>query len=529
LGQPVVPGPIGKPVAPDREAQAHANTLARDKHGKEPFDPIKENGRIFVGWGQPLLALVITGRQDGYLEPCGCAGLDRMKGGMARRHSLIKDLRAKGWPIAVLDVGGVANQRFSQQSVLKFQMSMEAMSKMGYDAMMLGPNDLKLPTGEVLAATLGTANQQSLFVSANVGLFDWDVTPRTRTVQAGAKRLGITGVLGKSFQKEINNPEVKFSDPVPALEKVVDDLKKKTDGMVLLCYADMKETLELASKFPQFSVVVTAGGPPEPPSSLQNLQRAPGSRARIIEVGEKGMNVIVLGLFDDPKEPVRYQRVPLDSRFPASPDMKLRMAAYQQQLKDKGLAGLGLRPEPHPWAEANGRFVGSDKCANCHPKSFAIWKKTPHSKAFQSLLPPAPQGDAAKAATPGATAANAKGHSDPARNFDPECVSCHVVGWSAREFHPYASGYLDEVKTPHLMHVGCEDCHGPCEKHVDAEATTNKPLQNKLRLAVRITKAEAEDPSSHKYNCRICHDGDNSPDFEFKTYWPKVEHYEDKE
>jgi hypothetical protein len=25
-------------------------------------------------------------------------------------------------------------------------------------------------------------------------------------------------------------------------------------------------------------------------------------------------------------------------------------------------------------------------------------------------------------------------------------------------------------------------------------------------------------------NCRTCHDHDNSPEFNFETYWPKVEH-----
>ena len=31
------------------------------------------------------------------------------------------------------------------------------------------------------------------------------------------------------------------------------------------------------------------------------------------------MYAVVIGMFDDPKEPFRYQRVTLDSRFPASP------------------------------------------------------------------------------------------------------------------------------------------------------------------------------------------------------------------
>ena len=37
--------------------------------------------------------------------------------------------------------------------------------------------------------------------------------------------------------------------------------------------------------------------------------------------------------------------------------------------------------------------------------------------------------------------------------------------------------------------------------------------------SVRLKKADA------KARCEKCHDGDNSPDFEFEAYWKKVEHY----
>jgi hypothetical protein len=471
------------------------------KHSKEKFDPIKVNGPIFEGWGKPKLALVITGRQDGYLEPCGCAGLDRMKGGMARRHTLLKQLRAAKWPVAVLDVGGIANKRFSHQAVLKFQTTLEAMWTMGYDVVMLGPNDLKLPSGEVLAATLGVGDKPSLFVSANVVLVE---TPPMRVIEVGGKRLAITGVLGKKYQKEINNPDVVMSDPVASLKKIVPEMKKtKADGLILLAYADMAETLALGKAFPEFDVIVTAGGAPEAPTRLDGLRKIEGSKAKLIEVGEKGMDVIVLGLFDDPKQPVRYQRVPLDSRFASSPDMKARMAAYQDQIKMLGLERLGVKAQPHPLQQTHGAFVGSEKCESCHAESYRIWKKTPHAKALQSLI-----------------------KADPPRYFDPECVACHVVGWNPREYHPYQSGYVSQEKTPKLVNVGCEDCHGPGEKHIAAENGNDKALKERLQQEVRITKDEASNPLSPKQNCFNCHDGDNSPDFEFKTYWPQVEHYE---
>ena len=39
-----------------------------------------------------------------------------------------------------------------------------------------------------------------------------------------------------------------------------------------------------------------------------------------------------------------------------------------------------------------------------------------------------------------------------------------------------------------------------------------------LRQALRLQKGLAE-----QHVCANCHDGDNSPEFKFETYWPKVE------
>lgn len=471
------------------------------KHSGLAFDPIKENGPIFVDWPKPKVALVITGRQDGYLEPCGCAGLDRMKGGMSRRYTMFQTLRAQGWPVVGLDVGGIA-KGFGRQAELKFQITVEGMRKMGYSAITLGTVDLQLPAEEVLAATAPVNNQPSPFLSANVGLFVFDeaTLAQSRVIVAGDKRLGVTAVLGKAYQKRINNESVKMLDPEAALAKIVPLLKQKADYLILLAHASKEESIELGRKFPQFDLVVTAGGPAEPPAQAEEIRKG---GTRLIEVGEKGMYAVVLGMFDDPRQPLRYQRVTLDSRFATSRDMRALMAAYQDQLRTLGLAGLGIRALPHPHKDVNGQFVGNEKCKSCHEESYKVWKKSGHSRAYASLI-----------------------QADPPRNFDPECVSCHVIGWHPTKFFPYQSGYMDLEKTPKLINVGCEDCHGPGETHVAAEMGADKAAQDKARKAILITKAEAADPTSKRANCFSCHDGDNSPEFKFETYWPHVEHHE---
>ena len=67
------------------------------------------------------------------------------------------------------------------------------------------------------------------------------------------------------------------------------------------------------------------------------------------------------------------------------------------------------------------------------------------------------------------------------------------MGWHPTNFFPYETGYESQKKTPHLVNVGCEDCHGPGEKHVAAELSGSEAFTAKLRKAVVITKAEAEE------------------------------------
>lgn len=485
----------GTPVADQRHIEPG---MGRGATKKTSFDPIKENGPIFVGWPKPRAALVITGRQDGYIEPCGCAGLDRMKGGISRRHTLFEQLRGQGWPIVCMDLGDIS-KGFGRQAELKFQTTVEALKRMGYHAIGVGTNDLRLPGAELLSVAKGVDNQQSPFISANVGLFTFDppMIDPYRVIPAGGLKVGVTAVLGKQEQKQVQNGDVLKEDPETKLAEILPRLKQEADYLVLLAFASAEEATRLARRFPEFKVVVTAGGGPEPPAEPARID----GKTLLIEVGEKGMNAIVVGLYDDAERPWRYQRVPLDSRFKNSPEMRMLMESYQDQLKSLGYAGLGLRAVPHPQKKLMGGFVGSEKCEACHEESYRVWKKSGHARAYHtlaSLIPP--------------------------RNFDPECIACHVIGWHPQEYFPYEGGFNTLETTPKLIDVGCESCHGPGASHVAAEQTdNNEKLQSTLRKAMVVTKEEA-----HQRMCLSCHDGDNSPDFKFETYWPHVEHYEKK-
>ncbi|HUS38662.1 MAG TPA: multiheme c-type cytochrome [Pirellulales bacterium] len=462
---------------------------------KKEIDYEKENGKIFENWPDPKLAILVSGKLDGYIEPCGCTGLENQKGGLSRRHSLMTQLEKKGWKLVNLDIGGVV-RRLGPQAAIKYQRAIDALKTMKYQAVGFGVRDLALPTEEILATI--PAEGQTPFICANVSsIFDDDYNLREpyRIVAAKGMKIGVTGFLGKEEGQELRNPDFQFSDPAEALTPVIKKLTAEgCDTLILLANSSVDEAKEIAGEFPALNYVIAASDS-DPPSD--RAEKIDGSSTRLIELGHKGMYVGVLAIFDDQTQPVRYQRVPLDGRFPNSDKMTAMMVAYQEQLKAQGLSGLGLRPSHHP---NRAKFVGSETCGECHTEAFEVWKKTPHSHATETLV---------KLPIP--------------RQHDPECLSCHVTGWEPQEYYPFQGGFEGLAETPHMVANGCENCHGPGEHHVAAESGDVELDDEKietLRVSMRLTKAEAK-----KFACAQCHDLDNSPDFNFEKYWPDVEHH----
>ncbi len=456
-------------------------------YGPKHVDVIKLNGAIFENWPQPRAVIIITGAQDGYIEPCGCAGLENQKGGMSRRADLLKQLAEKKWPVLALDTGGLV-KGFGQQAILKYTAAVESLRAMKYDVIGLGTPELKLPVDDLLGLTADNPS----FASANVILDPLLPMPAYRVLNVNGVKIGVTSILSGEEFKQINNKKLGLQDPLIALKNVIPALTK--DGcqrIIVLTYSSTQKEIEaIVKQYPQITDIVTSGNGDIPPAE-PNL--VPGTKTLILETGHKGMYALALGIFDDPQQPVRYQRIPLDARFGDNESIAKIFALYQQQLGDYGLKNLGVRAAPHP--SGRGLFVGSETCGDCHTKAYAVWEKTPHAKAMDTLV-----------------------NGTPPRLHDPECISCHATGWEPQKYYPYTGGYQNLKDTPHLVGNGCENCHGPGKKHAEAELAdkTDPKLLAALRSSMRVSRDES--------GCVQCHDVDNSPEFNFNTYWPKVQH-----
>lgn len=479
---------------------AAALPVSGQDDSNEPFDPIEENGEYFVDWETPDLALVVTGLLDGYVEPCGCAGMDHMKGGLSRRADFLKNLRADGWPVVAVDAGLIASG-YGFQEELKFDMAVNAFYLMGYSAIGISQNELRFPAHYLLKYTVPPGpTEESLFVSANIGVYDFLklYTLPYKVVEQNGIRIGVTSVVDPAALPPLDE-KIKTKQPEERLNAILTALKKEEcDHLVLIAHGSEQFVGQIIDNFPEFDVVVTGDSPTTPPVEPKRTEKG----QIVLEVGEKGKYALVLGIYGDS---VRYQRVALDSRYKQSGDVHLLMKEYQDVLRgiveEKGFRGLNISPVESPDRQTKGDYVGSAKCGSCHSEEYDLWRDSRHSTAWKSLSSNPPT----------------KHSADPPRDCDPDCVSCHVVGWNASAHVPYSGGYADMKSTPQLVNVGCESCHGPGSKHIQAELGNNEAEQNRMHEAMLVGP-------NVKQLCFTCHDLDNSPNFEFEEYYEKIDH-----
>lgn len=494
------------------ESQSDVQAAATNATSKSPAstsgDESSKSTQGIIGpedyktWAVPDLTLVVTGQQHGYIEPCGCTGLDRQKGGVARRFTLMKQLRELGWTLMPVDAGNLV-RRFGRQAEVKLQQSVKALKLMGYDAVGFGSDDLRLGVGELLAvAAAEDTPENTLYTSGNVVVIDPSLMLQSKVVEKGGLKIGVTSILDEQSMEVKPGGDLEIEPAVDSARKLLADLNgANPDFKVLMFFGKEDAARDLARAVPGFDLIVVGGGGGEPTYQAEQIE---GTETRMILTGNKAMYAGLVGLYS--RGELKYARVPLTHEFEDAPEMRQLMAEYQEQLKDIGLEGLGLKPIRHSSGE---QFVGTEACGKCHTTAYDIWQGTPHAEATQHIVsPPAERGDVA-------------------RHFDPECISCHVTGWNAQEYYPYVSGYLSLDKTPHLTGNGCENCHGPGASHAAAEAegsTVTDEVKMQLRDSMKLPLSKARD------KCMTCHDLDNSPDFHEEgafedIYWPEVEHY----
>ncbi len=406
------------------------------------------------------LTVVFSGNLDGELEPCGCSEAGNL-GGIKRRVAMIDRLREEAPDLVLLSSGGLIESEMPQDRI-KARFILEGLVQAGYDAIGLQWKDLAYGPDFLLDHPLP-------WVASN-----WrdDRFPRARVIRRGAVELVYFQWLDpkKDPLRAMGAPGRADPDPSALLAAL---REAKARGAVTV----LGSTLPLA---------LWQKRPPFPLEHVDLLiQRARyekfGEPARlghtwVVQPGSRGMRLGRLDLEIENGRITHLQQtvIPLPQSVGEAARLEDWYRRYNEAVKAEYQRRVALRKR---LTSGERPYAGEAVCKDCHPKEHQRWRTTAHAQAFYVLQ-------------------------DVGKSFDPECVACHTVGFDRD------GGFIDAQLTPELMHVQCENCHGPARAHAESGGQT--PTAHHDWPKERV--------------CSQCHVHEHSPEFDLDRYWPRVQH-----
>jgi hypothetical protein len=323
---------------------------------------------------------------------------------------------------------------------------------MGYEGLGIGVGELKLgiPYLREMKAFAG-------FPLLCLNLYEGGARVLDQDAKLGSSSYVVTSLLPAGPLVEDG---ITIKPPLAELKAWWDALDPKVVPIVLWGGTE-QELLALVKDFPEAKDRgwFVCGGSPDQPVVLKEAQPT-----RAFSVGSKGRFVALLS----PDESRYLSDFRLEESIEFHPDVNPILEAYRDALKTENLlAAVPRKP-------MDLEYVGDKSCRECHEPTCNFLDTSSHKRAWATLV-------------------------ETNDHFDPECVSCHVTGYGE------TSGFLSFEKTPELVNVTCESCHGPGELHVNTQAP----------MPVKHPKQSL---------CIVCHDADNSPQFRYEKYWPQIAH-----
>lgn len=189
--------------------------------------------------------------------PCDCPS--GPAGGMGRRATMIQRLREKG-DVLLLSAGGFAAggiydsyTQGREGDSLRTLRAIEAMARIGYDAVGVGDDDLQYG-----ARWLSRGAQQKglTLVCANYEPGGGQAPfPKSVIVKKGEVRFGITAVTTPERLFPLDT-SFRVRDPIGSLRKLWPDLCEKSDVQIILSHCGESVSMALADSFPECDLIV---------------------------------------------------------------------------------------------------------------------------------------------------------------------------------------------------------------------------------------------------------------------------------
>ncbi len=423
-------------------------------------------------------------------------------GGLARRVGYIKSFKLRSnqeVPALFVDAGNlftddkaIGNQ-LPADGVAKNRWVTRSYGKFNHDAANVTYNDFVYLTELFKKDGYKQRVEEypfiSKIISANVHPLDKNLEApapyiiREITLQrakpGGKIRVGITGFTEAkpvvSGDKAVQTAGFEIEDPFAAAKRIIPEIKKKADYVIALAYMPQADAQRLATEVLGIDTIIAAHqlSVQEEPARF-NQTTVTTSFYQTKFLGELRYYLRGDGVIENQKN--RY--IGLDDAIPDDPNAAELVAEAHTEFTNelnKAQQNQQAAVTAADTAILSGKslYVGGDACTACHQKEAQIWQKSGHAHAMETLQ-------------------------RRNQHLDTDCVKCHVVGYQK-------GGFQALYSTPQFANVQCEACHGPGRVH------SENPQKG---YGFMPTPA----------GCVSCHTHNNSPDFNFAAYWPRIKH-----
>ena len=309
----------------------------------------------------PSLTLIYSGEEQGLLGLHGC-GAEQV-GGLARRHTIIESLRDKHLNALNLHAGNILDSANSNNELI-YQIALEALNGMDYDALCLGPQDLSLPT-DTLSALYGNQPDlpvlcTNLSISSPNPFAPYIIQNTTTQIE-----VAVISLISQSYQAEITayNPGIILSNPAEALKALSKEIIEKTDVVVGVFHGAEDEARTLAQKIPWLSVLIRAQN--ESTEVASDTPIVIGNMT-IVTNPAKGEAVGVLEIELNADQQVvsrQNQHLSVSERITPDADLEMLLSLYDDLTEDSGFDGQESPPDDRAIYITYFHKRGCQKCA----------------------------------------------------------------------------------------------------------------------------------------------------------------------
>lgn len=493
---------------------------------------------------RPWLRVFYSQDNRGELEPCGCPGSPT--GGFARRLTWLREARSR-FPDLVFFEGPSAlssslsaRERLGARRADRGRTVLEVLAQTGADAFFPGQADFAVVPPQELGRLARKLKLRA--IATNLDLRVPGLEPVLVQERAG-RRVAFVGLVRPAISSEVAR-KVPVRDPVEAIRDALDEVERAGPLHAVVAFTDagpreLRQWLErglpvdvlLAPpdaaedqpwEFEGETLVVRSlpygrtlrrldlllsGDPTRPLArgiedlkpllQLARLERRYLANARrhgrAIAAGEEAEARAREAVLAE----IKHARTALlrsvevgEQQAPVARPSELSLAA--EIVEDPTIAARvedffarwmqEIQAAPPSTSDQDQAYMGQDNCVECHMSESAAWGQSPHTGAWASLV-----------------------ERGAVRN--PECLGCHTTGFGQ------PGGFTEPERAQYLLNVQCEACHGPMELHT-AQARSE---QRSVRPVPGRAVTEA--------TCRDCHDGANSPAFDYEAYRARIQHW----